>query len=59
MRYKFNYAVKGLFVYTLYREIQHYNHLNNVSFLSVDQQMHHYSLIAWTGLLTAGVFLYL
>ena len=58
-RYKYNYAIKAFFVVTLYREIKNYNYLYNVSFLSFDQHMHHYTLIAWTGLLTAGLFLYI
>ena len=35
-KYKFNYAVKGFLVYTLYREIRNYNHLCNTTFMSVE-----------------------
>jgi hypothetical protein len=58
-RYKFNYAIKGLFAFQLYKEIQNYRHLNRVSFMPVDQQMSHFTLIGWAGLLTTGIFLYI
>lgn len=58
-RYKFNYAIKGFFVYALYSEIRHYNHLSSVSFMNVEQQLNHYLRITGHGILAAGIFLYI
>ena len=59
MKYKFNYAVKGILLYSLYREIKNYNHLFNVTFMNVEHQTRCYTKIIWAGILAGGVILYL
>jgi hypothetical protein len=56
-KYKFNYAVKAFFIYQVYREIQNYQHVKSVTFLSTDQQFQHYVQIGWTGFLASAVAL--
>ena len=35
-KYKFNYAVKAFFAYTVYREVQAFRHNNRISFMPTD-----------------------
>jgi hypothetical protein len=35
-KFKFNYGVKAFFIYQVAREVQHYRHLNSVSFMTTD-----------------------
>lgn len=46
-KYKFNYLVKGFFIYQAYRQMKNYQHLNSVSFLSSHQQFGHLVSIGW------------
>lgn len=56
-KFKLNYGVKAFFIYQVAREVQHYKHLNRVSFMSTDEQMSKALSICWCSLLATGVCL--
>lgn len=52
-RYKVNYAVKGFAGYMVYRDIQNFQHMNSVQFMTYQQQ----AALARPAALNLGVFL--
>jgi hypothetical protein len=56
-KYKFNYGIKGYFVFNLFRVIQNYRYQQSVVFLKTDEQFNHVRSIAWNGFVTGAVFL--
>eukprot|EP00347_Sterkiella_histriomuscorum_P000109 403377146 len=58
-KYKFNYAIKGYLVFTIYNEIAHYRYQNSIRFLKMNEQMQMGLQIGWQGLVAAAAFMYL
>jgi hypothetical protein len=56
-KYKFNYIVKAFFAYQVYREVNNYRYLNQVSFLTTSESLRQGTQIAWNTFLFAGVSL--
>jgi hypothetical protein len=56
-KYKFNYLVKAFFAYQVYRDVQNYQYLHQVKFLTTSEGTKLGAQVAWSTFLFGAVTL--